>query len=111
MRYILLSFFLLLGTLNADIMKKKTLACPSVMQLQKAPLQKADNGMKLSTYAISNECLIIDKNDKVEAVGYDPRNSKEIYQKIIHKKTGVALYIIKSSIQIEQGGKKNRYKF
>ena len=110
MRYIL-TILLLLNVANADIMKKKTLACPSVIQLQKAPVDTADNFMNLSMYAIANDCVIIGKRDNVEAIGYDPTNSQEIYQKIIYKKTGVYLYVLRSAIQVEQDGKKSSYRF
>jgi hypothetical protein len=110
-RYILLTIFLLSGLVQADMMKKKTLACPSIEQLQKAPLDKDENSMNLSMYAIANDCQIIDKRDKVEAIGYDPTNSKEIYQQILYKKTGIHLYILKSTIQVEQDGKKGSYRF
>ncbi len=110
MKYILL-FLLLASISGADIIKKKTLACPSVIQLQKAPVENADNFMKLSMYAIANDCVIINRRDKVDAVGYDPLNSKEIYQKIIYLKTGVYLYILRSAIQVEQDGKKSSYRF
>jgi|OM-RGC.v1.029475377 hypothetical protein len=109
-RYIL-TILLFLSVANADIMKKKTLACPSVIQLQKAPVESAENSMNLSMYAIANDCVIIDKRDNVEAVGYDPTNSQEIYQKIIYKKTGVYLYVIRSAIQVEQDGKKSSLRF
>lgn len=110
MKYIL-TILLLVGFLQADIIKKKTLACPAIEQLQKAPLDKAEDLTKLSMYAIANDCLIIDRKDKVEAIGYDPTNSKEIYQKIFYKKTGVYLYILRSTIQVEQDGKKSSYRF
>lgn len=110
MRFIL-AILLLFSVSYADKIKKKTLACPSVLQLQKAPLNTADNYINLSMYAISNDCVIVSKRDDIEAVGYDPLNSKEIYQKIIYKKTGVYLYVIRSSIQIEQAGKKSTFRF
>ncbi len=110
MRYILLSL-LLIFIADADIMKKKTLACPSVMQLQKAPVDTSENYMNLSMYSIANDCIILGKRDNVEAIGYDPTNSKEIYQKILYKRTGVYLYILRSSIQVEQDGKKSSLRF
>jgi hypothetical protein len=110
-KYILLSILILSSLVQADIMKKKTLACPSVDQLQKAPLDKNEDSMNLSMYAIANDCLIINKKDKVEAIGYDPTNSQEIYQKILYKKTGIYLYILRSSIQVEQDGKKGSLRF
>jgi hypothetical protein len=97
--------------LYADILKKKTLGCPSVNILQKAPLNTVDNYMALSMYAIANDCVIMSKRDSIEAVGYDPLNSEEIYQKIIYQKTGVYLYVLKSVVQVEQEGKKSSYRF
>lgn len=110
MKYIL-TFLLLLNVANADIMKKKTLACPSVTQLQKAPVESTENSMNLSMYAIANDCVIVDKRDNVEAIGYDPTNSQEIYQKILYQKTGVYLYVLRSTIQVEQDGKKGSLRF
>ena len=110
MKYIL-TILLLVTIAQADIMKKKTLACPSVFQLQKAPVDTAENSMSLSMYAIANDCVLIDKRDNVEAIGYDPRNSKEIYQKIFYQKTGVYLYVLRSAIQVEQDGKKGSMRF
>ncbi len=93
------------------MMKKKTLACPTIKQLQNAPLDTAENYMELSMYAIANDCEVLSKRAKIQAIGYDPRNSKEIYQKIIYKKTGKYLYLRRSTIQIEQDGKKAIYRF
>ena len=92
-------------------MIKKTLGCPTMMALQKAPADNPENYLSLNMYSIANNCVIISKRDKVEAIGYDPRNSKEIFQKILYKKTGVELYIKSSTIQVEQGGKKSSYRF
>ncbi|NOR57932.1 MAG: hypothetical protein GQ474_05350 [Sulfurimonas sp.] len=110
MRYIL-TILLLVGFAQADIMKKKTLACPTIFQLKKAPSDTTDDSMSLSMYAIANDCVIIDKRDNIEAIGYDPTNSKEIYQKILYKKTGVYLYVLRSAIQVEQDGKKGSMRF
>ncbi|WP_321777597.1 hypothetical protein [Sulfurimonas sp.] len=107
----ILALLLLFSISSADKIKKKTLACPSVLQLQKAPMNTADNYLNLSMYAIANDCVIVSKRDDVEAIGYDSLNSKDIYQKILYKKIGVYLYIIKSSIQIEQEGKKSTFRF
>ncbi|MEA1893385.1 MAG: hypothetical protein U9N33_11855 [Campylobacterota bacterium] len=110
MRYILLIFIFILVA-DADKVKQKTLACPSVFLLQKAPIDNASNFLDLSMYSIANGCIILGKKDNIESIGYDPRNSKEIYQKIIYKKTGVYLYLLRSTIQIEQDGKKSSYRF
>ena len=110
MRYILV--FLLLVTLgSADKIKRKTLGCPSVMLLQKAPVDTGDNYLELNMYAIANDCVIISKRDRVEAIGYDPLNSKDVFQKILLKKTDNILYILRSTIQVEQGGKKGAMRF
>jgi len=110
MKYILL-LLLILSVSNADYMKKKTIACPSIMLLDKAPKDQGDSGMDIVLYTIANSCEIVSKRDKVEAIGYDPRNSKEIYQKIIYKRTGKELFILRNDIMVEQGGKKNIFKF
>lgn len=34
---------------------------------------------ELEMYSIANACVILSRGDEVEAIGYDPRNSKEIY--------------------------------
>jgi len=106
-----LIFFLLITSVYADKLNKKTLGCPSIMLLQKAPVDGVEGPMALTMYSISNECVVLTHRDHVEAIGYDPRNSQDIYQKIIYKKTGAYLYILRSSIIVEQGGKKNTYRF
>jgi len=101
----------LLSSVYADKMKIQTLGCPTLEQLQKAPLEKGQGSLELTMYAIANECIVISKHDRVEALGYDPRNSKSIFQEISYQKTGVTLYIKKSSIIVEQGGKKGFIRF
>jgi hypothetical protein len=93
------------------MVKNKALACPSILLLKKAPLEIKDNSMDLSLYAVSNSCEILSRGDKIQAIGYDPRNSKELFQKIIYLKTGSELYIKRSAIEIEQGGKKSTLRF
>ena len=106
--FILLALF---SVLNADKINKKTLACPDVDKLKKAPIHTDADPLDLSMYVIANGCEILSKNMDVEAVGYDPRNSTEIFQKIIDKKSGKTLYILRSSIFVEQGGKNNTLRF
>lgn len=110
MKYILI-LSLLLAFAEADVIKKETLACPSVELLRSAPISKDDDSMSLSLYAIANNCIIVNRKDKIEVVGYDAPNTKEMFQKIIYKKTGATLYILKSTIEIEQEGKKNSLRF
>lgn len=107
-------FFVLLALISivdADKINKKTLACPDIGKLKKAPVHEGADPLDLSMYVIANDCEILTKHSEVEAIGYDPRNSTEIYQKIVDKKSGRILYILRSVIYIEQGGKKNTYRF
>jgi len=107
-------FFVLLAlllTASADQINKKTLACPDIDKLKKAPIHKSADPLDLSMYVIANDCEILHKHTEVEAIGYDPRSSTEIYQQILDKKSGNILYILRSSIFVEQGGKKNSLKF
>ena len=108
------SFFSLLTLvlfLQADMITHKTLACPTVDTLTKAPVSTSSDPLALQMYTIANSCVILSRGDKIEAIGYDSRNSKEIYQEIIYKKTGSKLFMLRSSILVEQGGKKNSYRF
>jgi len=104
-------FLLLAFSLHADLIKHRTLACPSVEILQKAVDVDIEDSLQLEMYSIANNCFVLSRDDKVEALGYDARNSKEIYQKIHYAKTNTTLYILRSAIEVEQGGKKNRLRF
>ena len=110
MKSILLSL-VLLTALNADKILQTTLACPSVVTLQKSVTVDMQDVLELEMYAIAHDCVVIGRYSKVEAIGYDPLNSKEIYQKIMYKKTATELYINRSLIQVEQAGKKNTIRF
>ncbi|MCD4667566.1 MAG: hypothetical protein K8R44_03080 [Sulfurimonas sp.] len=110
MKFILVLFLTFTFSM-ADYLVKKTLACPSIMLLKKAPVSDGESGMDATLYIIANNCMVLSKKDKIEAIGYDSRNSKEIYQKILHKKTSKELFILRSTIMVEQSGKKNRLRF
>ena len=110
MRYLLI-LLLALSVANADYAKKKSLACPSVMLHQKAPKEQGDSGMDLTIYTIANNCEIVSRRDQIEAIGYDPASSHEIYQKIIYQRTGKELFMLRKNIFVEQGGKKNIFRF
>jgi len=105
------SLFIISSFLNADMIMHKTLACPTIDSLQKAPVSTDSNPLALQMYSIANNCAILSREDKVVAVGYDSHNSKVIYQKIIYKRTGTQLFMLRSAIAVEQGGKKNSYRF
>jgi hypothetical protein len=96
--------------LYSDQIVNKTLACPSIDILKKAPLKDSDS-MDLSLFVIVNGCEILTRRDSVQAIGYDPLNAKELYVKIVYKKTGDYLYVPSSDITIEQDGKKAIYRF
>jgi len=110
LRFFIVFLFFFAG-LGADMIKNVTLGCPSVMLLQKAPAVNSDNYVKLNEYAIANNCVIISRGDVVQAIGYDPLNSIDIFQKILYKRTGEELYILRSAVQIEQEGKKSSLRF
>ena len=111
MKYFLVPFFLI-ASLSADQINKKTLACPNMDALKKAPVESAaSDPMDLSLFAIANGCEILTRRAGVETIGYDPRNSTELYVKILYKKMGTHLYVKRSAITIEQGGKKSSYRF
>ena len=104
--FILLAFYV---TVNADKVIKKTLACPTIDKLKKAPTDS--NSLDLSLYIIANDCVVLFKDSEISAIGYDPRNATEIFQKILEKKSGQILYTPSSSISVEQDGKKAVLRF
>jgi len=110
LRYIAV-FLIFIAFLSGDVIKRKTIGCPSVLLLQKAPVLTQDNALELSMYTIANDCVIISTRDRVEAIGYDPLNSTTIFQKVIYKKSGKFLYIPRSAIMVEQNGKEGRIRF
>jgi|GEM_PF-2755157 len=110
LKYLTLIPFLF-ATLNADKILQETIACPSVVLLQKVKQEDRKDPLALEMYAMAHNCVILDKRSEVGAIGYDPRNSKDIYQRIVDKKTGKELYILRSTIAIEQGGKKDTIRF
>ena len=95
----------------ADLIKTKTLACPTIEILQKSMDIDMQDPLELEMYSIAHSCIVVSHKDKIQAIGYDPRNSKEIFQKILYKKTSTQLYMLRSAIQVEQGGKKNTLRF
>ena len=110
MKFLLL-FLLLFSASHADRIKTKTLACPSIDKLQKAPVADESEGLDLEMYVIANGCAILSPENRVEALGYDPRNSKEIYIKVVDKNDGNTYYMLRSQIYVEQGGKKAFIRF
>jgi len=110
LKYLFVLLALLLSA-SADQINKKTLACPNIDKLKKAPVHEGADPLDLSMYIIANDCKMLSKYTQVEAIGYDPRNSIAIFQKILDKKSGSIFYVLRSSIFVEQGGKKNNLKF
>lgn len=93
------------------MIKYKALGCPSIVLLKQAQKIDMEDSFKLEMFSIANSCVILSKEDSVEALGHDPRNSKDIFQEILYKKTSRVLYILREAIHVEQGGKKNTYRF
>ena len=110
MRFLILPL-LLLSLSYGDVIKTKTLACPTIVLLEKSMQEDMQEPLKLEMYSIAHNCVILSRDDKVQAIGYDPSSSKEIFQKIFYKKTSAELFIFRSAIEIEQGGKKNTLRF
>jgi len=110
MKYILI-LLLTLTALQADKVINHTIGCPSVMLLQKAPLDTKDNYMALNMYAVANSCIFLTNKSSIESVGYNANNSKDIYQEIIYRKTGVHLFVKRSDIIIEKFGRKSTFRF
>jgi len=92
-------------------MKERTLGCPSVMLLQKAPHDTEDDYISLNMYAIANDCVLLTKKSSIESIGYNANNAKDIYQEIIYRKTGVHLFVKRSDIIIEKFGRKSSFRF
>ncbi|MDF1882838.1 hypothetical protein JHD49_02675 [Sulfurimonas sp. SAG-AH-194-C21] len=110
MKYIF-AFLLLVPFIYGDVIKYKTLACPSVELLTKAQDVDMKDSLKLEMYSIANNCVVLSREDHIKALGYDPLNAEGIFQQILYKKTSTELYILRDAIHIEQAGKKNIYRF
>ena len=110
MKYILI-LILIMTALQADKVKYKTLACPSVVALEKVPADTGDNYLDIQMYAIANSCVLLTKSSSIESVGYNANNSEDIYQEIIYRKTGVHLFVKRSMLIIEKFGRDATYRF
>jgi len=110
MKYILI-LLLMITALQADKVKYKTLACPSIDILEKTPVNTGDNYLDISMYTIANNCVVLTKKSSIEAIGYNANNSKDIFQEIIYKKTGAHLFVKRSEIIIEKFGRKSSFRF
>ena len=110
MKFFIISLLIVVH-IYADKVNKKTIGCPTIEQVQKISLIDVDDALALDMYVIANSCVLISKGENVEALGYDPRNSKELFQKVLYKKTNDILFLLRSSLTIEQGGKKSTYRF
>jgi len=111
MKQILILLLLITTVIQADKVKRKTIACPSVMILQKLPVDTGDNYLDINMYAMANGCVLLTKKSSIESLGYNANNSQEIYQEIIYRKTGVHLFVKRSEIIIEKFGKKSTWRF
>lgn len=98
-------------SLQADQIKVKSLACPSLETFKKVPSEALEDDLSLSLFAVANDCRVLSRSDHVTAIGYDPRNEKTIYIQILHKQSGETLFIRRKNLLVEQPGKKNQYRF
>lgn len=96
---------------QADQIKMKSLACPTLEVFEKIPPKALDDNLELSLFAMANECKILSRDDAVNAIGYDPRNDKAIFIKILLKQSGETLYIRRKNLLVEQPGKNNQIRF
>ena len=110
MKYILM-LILIMTALQADKVKYKTYGCPTVVQLEKMPVDTADNYLDIQMYAIANNCVLLTKKSSIESVGYNANNSQDIYQEVIYRKTGVHLFVKRSMIIIEKFGRDATLRF
>ncbi|MDF1878558.1 hypothetical protein JHD46_02760 [Sulfurimonas sp. SAG-AH-194-C20] len=110
MKYLLI-FILLTPFIYGDVIKYKTLACPTIALLKEAKSIDMEDSLELEIYTIAKNCVVLSREDHIKALGYDPLNSKDRFQKILYKKTSSVLYISRDAIHIEQAGKKNTYRF
>ncbi len=110
MKYFVISL-VLISSLYADLITKKTLACPSVEALRNAPVDAMDDPMALSMFSIANDCEILSRRSSVEALGYDPMNADDKFVQIIYLHNGKTLYVNRAAINIEQAGKRNGLRF
>ncbi len=111
MRYLILALLVASSLLNADRVKMASMGCQSMEPFHNIPPEALQDETKLTQYAFANGCRILIPGDKVETIGYDPRNDKTMFIQIIHKESGETLYIRRKNIQVEQPGKKNQFRF
>ena len=111
MRYIFM--VLMLGAVHgwADAIKAQTVACPTVEIFKNLAKETENDYVKLNLFAMANDCLILSKKDKVEAIDYDPANDNALYMKIVHKQSGKILFVPSNALYIEKPGKKNTLRF
>jgi len=111
MRYLLYIVLVFNVWMQADQIKMKSLACPSLEIFEKIPPEALQDELALSLYAMANNCRILSRRDSVTAIGYDPRNDKNIFIQIVHNESGETLYIRRKNIEVEQPGKNNQFRF
>ncbi len=99
------------ASLWADYIKVTTVGCPSIDILKRLPQETANDYVKVNLFAMTNDCVILTREDAIEAIDYDPANEKTLYIKILYKKTGATLFVLRDEVLIEQPGKKNRFRF
>ncbi len=95
------SFFILL---QADVILVKSLACNDIEKLENIPGDVLKDSIKLNIYAMSNDCALLSKQDKIQAHEYTTENKSDKFIKIYLQDSGRILFINRKNIQIEQPG-------
>ena len=98
-------------SLYGDMIKNKTLACPTIKILKSSLDMDLNKALQIESFAIGNSCVVLTRNDEVQAIGDDVRDNTKTFVKIYYKKKQVELYMFRKALTVEQSGTYNSYKF
>ncbi len=112
MRKRLLAFTVSLAPvlLGADQILVQSLACPDIANIEKAA-ELADDIMALNQYAIANGCKVLSPSSQIETVDADAATEKTRFVKVLDKRSGDRLFVLRKRVQIEKPGNKNSLRF
>jgi len=107
-----LSFLLPLlpALLGADQMLVESLACPEISQIEKAA-SLTDDIMALNQYTIANGCKVLSPSSDIETIDSDAATGQTLFLKVLDKRSGDQLYVLRKRVQIEKPGSKNTLRF
>ena len=98
-------------SLYGDMVKNKTLACPTKEILKSSLKMDLNEALQVESFAIGNSCVVLTREDAVQAVGKDVRDTTKTFVKVYYKKKQVELYMFRKALTVEQPGTYNSYKF